>query len=65
MLVKCVLEDKSIKQFVTKDIELTIKSNNKVEGVSWCKIISYGDNYIANTYFGNKQITIKQNLFNT
>ena len=65
MLVKCQLENGSKETFSGKIIEVTIKPNNIIptNAISWCKIKSPGDNYVANTYFGSKIITIKRTLF--
>jgi len=64
MLVKCQLEDGSKQTFLGKGIEVNIKPNNiNNNAISWCKIKSSGDNYISNTYFGEKIITIKRTLF--
>lgn len=62
MLVKCQLENGTKETFSGKIIEVTIKPNNN-NAISWCKIKSPGDNYVANTYFGSKIITIKRTLF--
>ena len=65
MLVKYQLEDKSIHKICGREIEVTIKPNtlNNSKAISWCKIKSYGDNTVSNTYFGTKIINIKCTLF--
>lgn len=64
MLIKYQNEDKSIHTSSGREFEVTIKPNIlNNNSITWCKVKSYGDNTVSNTYFGSKIITVKRTLF--